>query len=92
MSSLARCPAIESLGGRVVEDIDSRHHRLSPEDNRHSPLLEESPSHLHNRLVAPLDNAILLRAVRRGVVVLNTLIRVVRREFSHCEFAAVVGA
>jgi hypothetical protein len=40
----------------------------------------------------PLDDAILLRAVRRGVVALNTLIRAVRREFSRREFTAVVDA
>jgi hypothetical protein len=92
MSSLVRRPAVESLGGRAVEDIDGHHHRLSPEDSRHFPLLEEGPSHPHNRLVAPLDDAVLLRVVRRGVVALNTLIRIVRREFSRCEFAVVVGA
>jgi hypothetical protein len=92
MSSLVRRPAVESLGGRAVEDVDSHHHRLSPEDSRHSPLLEEDPSHPHNRLIAPLDTAVLLRAIRRGVVTLNTLIHAVRREFSRHEFAAVVGA
>jgi hypothetical protein len=51
-----------------------------------------SPSHPHNCLVAPLDDVVLLRVVRRGVVALNTLIHAVRREFSHREFAAVVGA
>jgi hypothetical protein len=54
--SLVRHPAVESLGGRAVEDVDSRHHRLSPEDSRHSPLLEEGPSHPHNCLVATLDD------------------------------------
>jgi hypothetical protein len=48
--------------------------------------------HPHNRLVVPLDDVVLLWAVRRGLVALNTLIRAVRREFSHREFAAVVGA
>jgi hypothetical protein len=76
----------------VVEDVDSCHHRLSPEDSRHSPLLEEGLSHPHNRLVAPLDDAVLLRTVRRGVVALNTLIRAVRCEFSRREFVAVVDA
>jgi hypothetical protein len=76
----------------VVEDVDSRHHRLSLEDSRHSPLLEEGPSHPQNRLVAQLDDAVLLRTVRRGVVVLNTLIRAVRREFSRREFTTIVGA
>jgi hypothetical protein len=52
----------------------------------------EGPSHPHNRLVVPLDDAILLRVVRRGVVVVNTLIRIVRREFSHREFITIVGA
>jgi hypothetical protein len=66
----------------VVEDVDNRHHCLSPEDGRHSPVLEEDLSHPHNRLVALLDDAVILRAVRRGVVALNTLIRAVRREFS----------
>jgi hypothetical protein len=91
MPSLVRRPAVESLGGRAVEDVDSRLHRLSLQDSRHSPLLEEDPSHPHNRLVSPLDDAVLLRAVRRGVVALNTLIRVVRREFSRREFTAIVG-
>jgi hypothetical protein len=76
----------------VDENVDSHHHRLSPEDSRYSPLLEEGPSHPHNHLVAPLDDTILLWAVRCGVVALNTLICAVRREFSHHEFAAVVGA
>jgi hypothetical protein len=58
----------------VVEDVDSHHYRLSPEDSRHSPLPEEGLSHPHNRLVAPFDDAILLWPVRRGVVALNTLI------------------
>jgi hypothetical protein len=92
MPSLVRRPAVQSLGGRAVEDVDSRHHRLSPEDSRHSPLLEEGPSHPHNRLVVPLDDAVLLCAVRRGVVALNTLIRAVQREFSCREFTVVVGA
>jgi hypothetical protein len=89
MLSLVRRPTVKSLGGRPVEDADSRYHRLFTEDSRHSPLLEEGPSHPHNRLVTPLDDAILLRVVRRGVVTLNTLIRAVQREFSRCEFAAV---
>jgi hypothetical protein len=92
MPSLIRRPAVESLGRRVVEDIDSRHHRLSPEDSRHPLLLEEGLSLPHNRLVAQLDDAILLRVVRRGVVALNTLINVVRHEFSCREFTAIVGA
>jgi hypothetical protein len=92
MLSLVRRPAVESLSGRAVEDIDSRHHRLSPEDSQHFPLLEEGPSHPHNRLVTPLDDVVLLRAIRRGVMALNTLIHAVRREFSRREFAAVVGA
>jgi hypothetical protein len=61
------------------------------EDSSHSPLLEEGPSHPHNRLVAPLDDAVLLWAVRHGVVTFNTLIHAVRREFSHREFTAIVG-
>jgi hypothetical protein len=92
MPSLIRRPVVESLGGRAVEDVDSRHHRLSPEDSTHSPPLEEGPNHPHNRLVAPLDDAVLLRVVRRGVVALNTLIHAVRREFSRREFAIIVGA
>jgi hypothetical protein len=54
-------------------------------------LLEEGPSHPHNRLVAPLDDVVLLWAVQRRVVALNTLIRIVRHEFSRREFAAIVG-
>jgi hypothetical protein len=92
MLSLVRRTAAGSLGGRAVEDVDSHHQHLSPKDSRHSPLLEEGPSHPHNRLVAPLDDAVLLRVVRRRVVALNTLIRVVRREFSRRIFATVVGA
>jgi hypothetical protein len=92
MPSLVRRPAVESLGGRAIEDVDSRHHRLSPEDSRHSPLLVEGPSHPHNRLATPLDYAILLWAVRCGVVALNTLIRAVRREFRRRKFNAIIGA
>ena len=92
MPGLVGRPAVQGLGRRAVEEVDGRHHRLSPEDSWHPPLLEEGPSHPHNRLVAPLDHAVLLRAVRRGVVALNALISAVRREFSRREFAAVVGA
>jgi hypothetical protein len=92
MPSLVRRPGVESLGGRAVEDVDSRHHRLSLEGSGHFPLFEEGPSHPHNRLVAPLDDTVLLRAVRRGVVALNTLIRAVRREFSRREFTTIIGA
>jgi hypothetical protein len=71
MPGLVWRPAVECLGRRAVEDVDSRHHGLSPEDSRHPPLLEEGPSHPHNRLVVLLDDAVLLRAVRHGVVALN---------------------
>jgi hypothetical protein len=91
MPRLVRRPTVESLGGRVVEDVDSYHHRLSLEDGRHSPLLEEGLSHPQNHLVVPLDDAVLLRAIRCGVVALNTLIRTVRHEFSRHEFTAIVG-
>jgi hypothetical protein len=30
MLSLVRCPTIEHLGRQVVEDVDGRHHCLSP--------------------------------------------------------------
>jgi hypothetical protein len=89
MLSLVRRPAVESLGGRAIEDVDSRHHHLSLKDSRHSPLLEEGLSHPHNRLVASLDDVVLLWAVPRGVVALNTLIRAVQREFSRREFFVV---
>lgn len=55
-------------------DVDGRQHRLSPEDGWHPPLLEESPVHGHHRLVVPLDDAILLQGVQRGVVVLDPLV------------------
>jgi hypothetical protein len=92
MPSLIRCHPVECLSGRAVEDVDRCHHRLSPEDSRHPPLLEESLSHLHNRLVASLDDAVLLWAVWRGVEPLNALIRAVRHELCRREFTAVVGA
>jgi hypothetical protein len=87
MLSLIRCHPVECLGGQAVEDVDRCDHYLSLEDNRHSPLFEESPSYPHSRLVAPLDDAVLLRDVRRREVALNALIRVVRPELSRCEFA-----
>jgi hypothetical protein len=90
--SLIRRPAIESLGGQAVEDVDSRHHCLSPEDSRYSPLLEDGLSHPHNRLVAPLDDVVLLWVVWRGIEMMNTLISAVRRKFSRHEFATIVGA
>jgi hypothetical protein len=89
MPSLVRCHLVECLVGQVVQDVDRCHHRLSPEDNRHSPLLEESSSHPHNWLVASLDDAILLRVVRREVLALNALIRAVRRELSRREFLLI---
>jgi hypothetical protein len=92
MPNLVRHPAIERLDGWAVEYVDSHHHRLSLKDIRHSPLLEEGPSDPHNHLVAPLDNADLMRIIRRGVVALTTLIRTVRRKFSRREFTVIVGA
>jgi hypothetical protein len=92
MPSFVRHHVVESFGGRANEDVDSHHYRLSPEDNRHSTLLEEGPSHPHNRLVAPLDDVILLWVVWRVVVALNTLIHIVRREFIHRKFIVIVGA
>jgi hypothetical protein len=91
MPSLIQRTTVESLGGRAVEHVDSRHDRLSPEDSRYFPLLAEDPSHPHNRLVGPHGDAVLLRGVRRGVVTLNTLIHAVRREFSRREFTTIVG-
>jgi hypothetical protein len=35
MPSLVWRPTVECLGRRAVEDVDSRHHGLSPEDSRH---------------------------------------------------------
>jgi hypothetical protein len=92
MPGLVRCPALERLGRRAVEDVDGRHHGLSPEDSRHPALLEEGPGHPHNRMVAPLNDVVLLWAVRCGVVALNALISAVRRELSRREFVAVVSA
>jgi hypothetical protein len=92
MPSLVRRPAVESLVGQGVEDVGSRHQLLSLEDSRHSPLLEEGMSHPNNRLIAPLDDAVLLRVIRCRVVAPNTLICAARREFSHREFTTIVCA
>jgi hypothetical protein len=90
--SPVRCHPVECLGGRAVEDVDRCHNCLSPEDSRHSPLLEESSSHPHNCLVSSLDDVVLLRAVWRGLVALNALIHAVRRKLRRREFVAVVAA
>jgi hypothetical protein len=82
--------AIECLGRRAVEQMNGGHHRLTPVDGRHPPLLEEGTSGGHHRLLAALDDAVLLWSVRRGVVALDALVGVVRRELSCRELAAVV--
>jgi hypothetical protein len=64
----------------------------SPQKTPDIPLCFRRARAIPTTLVVPLDDAVLLRAVRRGVVALNTLIRTVRCEFSRCEFAAVFGA
>jgi hypothetical protein len=84
--------AIECLSRQVVEQVNSDHDLLTPIDGRHPPLLEEGMSGGHHRLVAALDDAILLRSVRRGVEALDALVGVVRRELSRHELAAVVRA
>jgi hypothetical protein len=65
MPSLVWRLAVEGLGGGAVEQLDSSHHRLTPVDRRHPSLLEEGTGGGHHRLVAALDDAFLLRSVRR---------------------------
>jgi len=84
--------AVEGLGGGAVEQVDGGHHRLTPVDRRHPSLLEEGTGGGHHRLVAALDDAVLLRSVRRGEVAVDPLIGAVRRELGRRELAAVVRA
>jgi hypothetical protein len=92
MPGLVRRLVVKGLGGRAVEEMDDSHHRLSLVDCRHPSLLEEGAGGGHHGLVAALNDAILLRGVRRREVALDTLVGAVRREFSRRELAAVVGA
>jgi hypothetical protein len=89
---LVRRLAVKGLGGRAVEEMDDSHHRLPLVDCWHPSLLEEGAGGGHHRLVAALNDAVLLWGVRRGEVTLDSLIGAVRRELSRRELAAVVGA
>jgi hypothetical protein len=83
---------IKGLGGRAVEEMDGSHHRLPLVDCWHSSLLEEGAGGSHHCLVAVLNDASLLWGVRRGEVVLDSLVGAVCRELSCREVAAIVGA
>ena len=92
MPSLIRRLAVKGLSGRVVEEMDGSHHRLSVVDGRHPSLLEEGTGGGHHSLVAALHNAVLLWGVRRGEVALDPLIGAVRLELSRRELATIVVA
>jgi hypothetical protein len=83
---------VECLGRRAVEQVNNGHHCLTPVDGQYPPLLEEGTRGGHHRLVAALDDVVLLRSVRRGVVELDALVGAVRRELSRRELAAIVRA
>jgi hypothetical protein len=89
---LIRRLAVKGLGGRAVEEMDDSHHRLSRVDCRHPSLLEEDVGGGHHCLVATLNDAVLLRGVRRREVALDPLVGAVRRELSCRELAAIVSA
>ena len=89
---LVRRFVVKGLGGRAVEEMDDSHHRLPPVDCRHPSLLEEGAGGGHHRLVAALNDTVLLRGVWRGEVALDPLVDAVRRELSRRELAAVVDA
>jgi hypothetical protein len=89
---LIRRLAVKGPGRRAVEEMDDSHHRLSLVDCRHPSLLEEGVGSGHHGLVAALNDAVLLQGVRRGQVVLDTLVGAVRRELNHHELTTVVGA
>ena len=72
--------------------MDGSHHCLPPVDCRHPSLLEEGVGGGHHRLVAALNDVVLLWGVWRGEVALDPLIGALRRELSHRELGAVVGA
>jgi hypothetical protein len=86
------CLAVKGLGGRAVEEMDDSHHRLPLVDCRYPSLLEEGAGGSHHRVVAVLNDAVLLQGVRRGEVALDPLISAIHRELSRRELAAVVGA
>ena len=60
---LIRRFAVKGLGERAVEEMDDSHYRLPPVDGRHPSLLEEGAGGGHHRLVAALNDAVLLRGV-----------------------------
>ena len=78
--------AIKGLGGRAVEEMDGSHHRLPLVNCRHPSLLEEGAGGGHHRLVAALNDTVLLRCVWCREVALDLLIGAVRHELT-----AVVG-
>ena len=57
-----------------------------------TPLLQQSTSHGHHRLISMLHDSVLLRRVGGGVVALDSFVGAVGRKLHGGEFMTVVGA
>jgi hypothetical protein len=68
------------------------HYRLPPEPARRRHHLEHASCHAHDRLISPLDDAILFRRVRCGQVPLNPLLGAIVKEGQRCEITTTVHA
>jgi hypothetical protein len=75
---LVWCLVVEGHGGRAVEQVNGVHRCLTLVDCWHPSLLEEGAGSGHHRLVAALNDAVLLWGVRCEEVALDPLIGAVR--------------
>lgn len=66
------------------------HHRLPPILGLHPSLLQQRVRSRHHGLVPALDNAVLLRRVRGGEVVLDAFIHAIGSELRGDELPTVV--
>jgi hypothetical protein len=77
---------------RPIKHEHRRGHCFTPEAPWNAHGLEHAPCHPQHSLVPPLHHPVLLRRVRRGQVVLNSLAGAVLHERLRRELAAAVSA
>ena len=82
----------DCLAGGSVQEVDRRRHRLPPEHTRERLGLHHASGRAHHGLVAALDDAVLLRRVRRRELPVNAELGLVVDEVGGGELSATVSA
>jgi len=82
----------DRLAGGSVQEVDRRRHRLPPEHTRKRLGLHHASGRAHHGLVAALDDAVLLRHVRRRELPANAELGAVVDKVGGGELSATVSA